>query len=492
MSLTAFASPPESATRTQPDACHWIGGAWRSSARTMPSVSPATGELLGTFADGSVEEAREAVVAARAAFDATDWSRQPEMRSRAILALADHIERRLPEIALMLARENGKLLAETSWEVGGAAVWLRHSAAAALTLLKGEALAGSDGSLVTRLAQPKGVVAVISLWNSPLILTVRDLGPALAAGCTVVVKLPGHTGLTNGLFSEAVAAAGFPPGVINVLTERNGDGARHFVSSPLVDKVAFTGSTATGRAIAAECAKTLKPVSLELGGKTPLVVFEDADIDAVVPVAVSALLRMNGQFCCTGSRLLVHRDVADRLRDAMVAALNAVTVGAPEDPASQLGPVINREAVERLDRLVEEASSYATVLVRGGSVAEGPLARGAYFRPALLEVEEPDVSVVQQELFGPVLVMEVFADEADAIRRANATEYGLAACVFTADRPRARRVARAIDAGLIWLNAWGPLPSEFSAGGFKQSGTGVAGPTAVEELLDYKLHVEAA
>lgn len=183
MSLTAFATPPEPAARAQPDARHWIGGAWRSSARTLFSVSPATGETLGAFADGGVEEAREAVAAARAAFDATDWSRQPEMRSRAILALADQIERRLPEIALMLARENGKLLGETSWEVGGAAAWLRHSAAAALTLLKGEALAGSDGSLVTRLAQPMGVVAVISPWNSPLILAVRDLGPALAAGC---------------------------------------------------------------------------------------------------------------------------------------------------------------------------------------------------------------------------------------------------------------------------------------------------------------------
>ncbi len=228
-----------------------------------------------------------------------------------------------------------------------------------------------------------------------------------------------------------------------------------------MDVVAFTGSTATGRAIAAECARQLKPVSLELGGKTPLILFEDADVDAALPTVLQAPLLMNGQFCCAGSRLLVHRAIAGRVRDALVAALARVNVASPEDPASQLGPVVDRASVARLDRFVEEASAYATVLVRGGPVVEGPLAAGSHFRPALVEVAEPNVPVVQQELFGPVLALEVFDDEADAVRRANATEYGLAAAVFTNDRTRMRRVGRALQAGAVRCNTWGAPADEF-------------------------------
>lgn len=497
MSLTT-AAPAATPTRyappsASPDARHWIGGAWRSSATILTSVNPATNDVLGTFASAGVDEAQEAIAAARAAFDTTEWSRSPEMRARALNELADRFEARRDELSRMLTRENGKLLSETAWEVGGSIAWLRYSAAAALTRLTGEAIHAPDGALVTSLKEPRGVAGIISPWNSPLILTVRSLGPALAAGCTAVVKLPAHTGLTNGLFAEAVAAtAGFPAGVLNLFTDQAGDGAKHVVSSLEVDVIAFTGSTQTGRAIAAECAKTIKPVSLELGGKTPLIVFDDADPDAVVPFVLTALLRMNGQFCCTGSRLLVHRAIADRLRAALIPAFRDVRVGSPEDPASQLGPVVNAEGVERLDTLVEEASEYARVLVRGGPITEGPLAGAAYFRPTLLEVDQPDMPVVQQELFGPVLVMEVFDDEADAVRRANATDYGLAASVFTQDRARSRRVGRALRAGLIWQNTWGPLPADFPVGGYKQSGTGLAGPTGVEEFLHTKVYSEAA
>jgi acyl-CoA reductase-like NAD-dependent aldehyde dehydrogenase len=245
-----------------------------------------------------------------------------------------------------------------------------------------------------------------------------------------------------------------------------------------------------GRSIAASCAAALKPVLLELGGKTPLIVFEDADLDVAIPTIMTALTLMNGQFCCTGSRILVHRSVADEVKNRLRDAIGGLQLGASDDPRSQLGPVVDRGSVDRLEKIVAEASAYARVIVRGGPVTEGELASGAFFRPALLEVDDSNAPIVQQEVFGPVQVLEVFDDEADAIRRANATEFGLAAAVFTQDRARARRVGRAIDAGGMWLNTWGRLTDEFETTGWKQSGLGMVGPHGVEAFQKIKVYAE--
>lgn len=469
---------------------NWINGKWNGGGTIGESTSPSTGKVLGTYVDIGADEARLAIEAAKTAFDTANWSRDHALRSRALFELADRIEERSAEMALMLAREGGKLHPQTQWELQGSVDWMRFAAAVALTHTGGRAMETAPGVYFRSDPEPMGVVGVISPWNSPVILSVRAIGPALAAGCTVVLKLPHQTALTNNLFAEAVAATKLlPPGVLNVITESGSVGASMLVDSPDVSVISYTGSTHIGRIIAQNGAKTLKRLNLELGGKTPLVVFDDVDLNAVVPQIVGALLMMNGQFCCTGSRVLVQRGIADALKQALIGAYENVQLGDSEDPAAQLGPVVDAASVKRLDEIVEDAKSYGKVLVRGGPVTEGPLADGAFYKPCLIEVEPLDSFIVQNEVFGPVQTFEIFDDEADAIRRANGTEFGLAAAVFSGDTARANRVGKAIRACQLWLNCWGPMSEYFEHKGFKQSGIGfLSGPCAIEEFQEIKVY----
>jgi betaine-aldehyde dehydrogenase len=313
----------------------------------------------------------------------------------------------------------------------------------------------------------------------------------LAAGCTTVIKLPGQTALTNSLIMQAAAATkSLPNGVVNIFTEAGNEGAPLLVESSDVDVINYTGSTKVGRQVAEKGAQTLKRVCLELGGKTPLVVFEDADIEAFAPLVVSALTKFNGEFCMTGSRVLVQRSVADAWRERIASLLEKVVVGRADDPSSQMGPVIDKANVERINRLVEDASRYARVIVRGGPIVDGVLAAGAFYRPSMLETEALDVPLVQDEIFGPVLSFETFTAEDEAIARANATVYGLAAAVFTKDVDRAQRVARLIKAGTVWINTWGLVNDAFEEGGFKYSGIGRArGARAMEEFQEVKTQI---
>ncbi|QJY46081.1 aldehyde dehydrogenase family protein [Pseudonocardia broussonetiae] len=473
---------------------NWIDGRWDTDGPVHRSIDPSTGEVVGTFHSAGRAQAEAAIAAARTAFDSTGWSRAAAPRARALHDLADALAARADDLAAMLSRENGKLRNETAWEVALAVDWLRYSAASALTQIAGRAAEPVPGTYFHSVPEAAGVAGVISPWNSPIVLTARAIGPALGAGCTVVVKLPGQTALTNALLGEVVEATpSIPAGVLNLLTEAGNEAAPALVSSPAVDVLSYTGSTAVGRVIAAAAAPTVKRLGLELGGKTPLIVFDDAPIDAVLPALVGACTVMNGQFCVTGSRVLVHRAVADEVRTKLSAALEAVRVGPADDPASQLGPLIDTAAVDRVDRLVEEAGAYGKVLVRGGRPVEPELAAGAFYRPSLVEIDDLDVPLVQEEVFGPVQTFEVFDDEADAIRRANATEFGLGASVFTGSDLRARRVGREIRAGLVWINTWGVLTEHFEEAGVKQSGYGkLCGPAAIEEFQNLKVYATAA
>jgi betaine-aldehyde dehydrogenase len=471
----------------------WIGGEWNRDGDAHDSINPSTGEVIGTFFSAGAAQADAAIAAARAAFDTTGWSRTAGPRSKALAELADNLAARADEVAAMLSQENGKVRAETAWEVGFAVDWLRYCAATTLTHVDGRAGSPLPGLYFHAVPEAAGVAGVIVPWNSPVVLMVRAIGPALAAGCTVVVKLPGQTALTNALLGEAVEATGsLPPGVLNLLTEAGNEVAPRLVSSPEVDVLSYTGSTTVGRAIAAAAAPTVKRVDLELGGKTPLVVFDDVTVDAVIPYLVAACTLMNGQFCLTGSRVLVHRAVADEVRAKLVAALAAVKVGPADDPDSQLGPLIDKASVARVDSLVQDAVSYAKVLLRGGPVDDPALSSGAFYAPTVLEVDDVDTPLVQQEIFGPVQTFEVFEDDADAIRLANATEFGLGASVFSGSELRARRVAREIRAGLVWLNTWGAATEHFEAVGVKQSGYGKPwGPAALETFQNLKVYVAA-
>jgi len=463
-----------------PHARHYIDGQWSDSGKRSESHNPATGEVLGTFADGGADEARAAIAAARQAFDHTGWSRDRDLRAKALFEMADLLEQRRDEFITLLARENGKVLGEAGFEIALTIPKLRYYAALALADHGGGAEV-KPGLYSMTLREAAGVAGVIAPWNSPVVLAVRSFAPALAAGCTVVLKLPGQTGLVNGLLSELVAQTrSLPPGVLNIFTESGNEGAPLLVSSPDVDVLSYTGSTAVGREIMRQAALTLKPLSLELGGKSPMLVFDDADLDVVVPVLTKGVTTFAGQFCMTGSRILAQRGIADELRRRMIASLAAVRVGPGDDPASEMGAMIDEPNAQRVERTVADAAAYADVLVMGAR-------DGAFIHPSLVEVKDFSTPIVQQEVFGPVATFEVFDTEAEAVRRANATEYGLAASIWTRDVDRPLRVGREIKAGTVWTNTWAVVHDQFEEGGFKQSGIGrLNGVRGLEEFQQTK------
>ncbi len=342
--------------------------------------------------------------------------------------------------------------------------------------------------LLAFLREPIGVAGISVPWNAPVALLLRSLAPALAAGCTTVVKMPGKTAQLTARISEVIGeATSLPRGVVNILTGER-DVLTYLVASHDVPTISFTGSTAVGRAISQAGAARLKRFGLELGGKTPLLVFEDADLDAALPKIEKAVTVFAGQFCMTGSRLLVQSTVADRVRQQLARRLAGVKVGPASDPTSDMGPMIDKANVARVDRIVDEAlAAGATAIVRGGPIADGPLADGAFYRPTLLEVTSSRLAIVQEEVFGPVLTMQVFDTESDAVTLANDSEYGLAASVWTRDVDRSLRVARELHVGTVWLNDWVQMRDDFEEGGYKQSGRGrLRGPAALDDFLESK------
>ena len=471
---------------------HWIGGEWVGSDTLKESVNPATGVVLGRWADGGEAEASAAIAAARRAFGTSAWSRDRSLRHRALSEMADRFDARADELGALVTKENGKILAQGMFESGTAGATLRHNAAQALTDT-GISAEVAPGQWFSTYAEPAGVVGIIVPWNGPVALFVRSLGPALAAGNTVAVKMPGQTALVGNLMSQIIAEVkSLPPGVVNIFTESGNTGAPYLVASPDVQVISYTGSIAVGRIVAASGAPTLKRMNLELGGKTPMIVFNDADLDTAVPLVASAVTTFTGQFCMTGSRILVQRGVADDVRARLVRMLENVRLGDGLDPSTEMGPLISKADVARVDRMVEAALAYAKPLVRGGPATEGGLAAGAFYRPALLEVTDVNHDIVQKEVFGPVATFEVFDTEADAIARANATEFGLAAGIFTNNINTSRRVSREIQAGTIWTNAWSELNDGFAEGGYKQSGIGrLRGPLAITDFQEAKTVVHA-
>jgi betaine-aldehyde dehydrogenase len=466
---------------------NWIDGEWTDSGIHAESTDPATGERIGTYASATRADVERAIQAAKRAFEMTPWRADRQLRAKVLNAMADRVEARQQDLIDLLSLDNGKVKAEAALEIGLVASKLRYNAALALSEF-GRAAEVLPGRVSLVLKEPMGVAGVITPWNSPVVLTIRSLAPALAAGCTAVVKLPEQTAQINRLFMEIIGGTeGLPQGVLNMFTADR-EAAAAIIESPDVPTISFTGSTATGKAISATGAANLKRFGLELGGKTPMILFESAALDEALPVLEKALTVFAGQFCMTGSRLLVHRSLAARVRSELGKRLASVRPGPAADPGSDMGPMIDKPNVERVNTLVEAAiADGACVIERGGPVTEGPLAAGAFYRPTLLEVDNNSLPIVQEEVFGPVLTMQVFDTEEEAIALANNSKYGLAAGVWSRDVDQPLRVARSLQAGTVWVNDWAKVYDEFEEGGFKESGQGrLNGLAAIEDFVEYK------
>lgn len=467
---------------------HWIDGAFLTSGMRRIAINPANGEAIGSYCDGGAAEAERAVAAALRAFHETEWKSDAARRSTALGRLADNFDKRADELVALISLENGKLMAEARFEVGMLGKTLRFQAGLAMQTF-GRVLEAKPGSLSMVLREPIGVSGHIIPWNSPAVLLIRSLAPGLAAGTTAVVKMPSQSALVATLMAEIIAEVReIPTGAVNIFTESGADGAKFLVASPRVPAISFTGSTTTGRAIAQAAAAQFKRLGLELGGKSPHLVFDDADLAAALPKIEKSLTVFAGQFCMTAGRVLVQRGIASSLRQGLAARLEAVKVGPAADPSSDMGPLIDKRSVERVDQMVREAiAAGAKVIVRGGPIVDGPLAKGAFYRPTLLEIDDPKMAIAQEEVFGAVQTLQVFDDEKQAVELANDSVYGLSASIWSRDIDLPMRIARQLDTGLVSINDWINFGVQFEIGGVRQSGLGrLGGLGSLDGFLEYK------
>lgn len=469
-------------------ALNWINNQWVDSKNHKESFNPATGEVIGQYADGGKQEVAAAIAAAKKAFKDSTWKTNRQLRYKVLNQLADQFELCHDRLVETLMLENGKVKSEAEFEFSLVAPKLRFYAALALTEY-GRALETKPGSFSMVLSEPIGVAGIIAPWNSPIVLMVRSLAPALAAGCTAVIKMPSQTAQLNALLSEVFESVkDIPAGVVNLFTESGSEGAAYLIETPDVPVISYTGSTRTGQLLMRNGAANLKRFNFELGGKTPMLVFDDANLDIVLPTLEKAITVFAGQFCMTGSRILVQRGIADRLKKELSERLRKVKVGPASDPASDMGPLIDKANAERVEGIVENAiTNGAKTLVRGGKVLKGDLAKGAFYTPALLEVTDNSMKIIQEETFGPVATIQVFDTAKEAIALANDSVYGLGASVWSQDVDLPLRVAREIQAGTVWINNWAQVNDEFEEGGFKSSGVGrLNGLAAMHVFIEYK------
>ncbi|MEZ5099755.1 MAG: aldehyde dehydrogenase [Thermoleophilia bacterium] len=449
-----------------------IGGEWvdAASGETFESVNPYLAEPWAIVPDGTAADVDRAVQAARAAFEGPWGSTTGRERSKLLRRLATLIAENADELARIETRDNGKLLREMRGQTGLLPEWYDYFAGAA-DKIDGRVIASDKPNfLVYTRKEPIGVVAAVLPWNSPLLLLTFKLAPALAAGCTFVAKPSEQTPASALAFAELVQEAGFPAGVFNVVTGSTDVVGKELVAHPGVSKVAFTGSTETGIAVAKSAADNLARVTLELGGKSPNIVFADADLEAAANGVVSGIFAATGQTCIAGSRLLVEESAHDALIERLVARARTIRLGDPMEPETEMGPVAYREQLDKVLGLIRAGVDEGAAVACGG--AQDPDAGGLFVQPTILTGVRNDMTVAREEIFGPVLSAITFRTEDEAVALANDTRYGLAAGIWTSNVHRAHRVAHRLRAGTIWVNSYRTISYTTPFGGFGMSGIG--------------------
>ena len=469
-----------------------IGGQWDAAAsgKTFESRDPATGKLLAHVAEGDAEDIDRAVAAARRAFDGPWRKIKPYERQQMLLKLADLVERHFEELSLLDTLDMGAPISRTLANRRRVLGMLRYYAGMA-TALHGETVENSlPGEIFSyTLKEPVGVVGAIIPWNGPLGASVWKVGPAPATGCTVILKPAEEAPLTPLRLGELILEAGVPEGVVNIVPGYGETAGAALAAHPGVDKVAFTGSHLTGQKIIQASAGNLKRVSLELGGKSPDIVFADADLETAVPGAGMAVFANSGQICSAGTRLFVERRVYDEFTDRVATFGKGLQVGNGVDPKTQIGPLVSEQQLDRVTGYLRIGQQEGARALSGGArVTEGPLAQGYFVPPTVFADVRDDMRIAQEEIFGPVISAIPFHDIDEVIERANATPFGLGSGVWTRDVNKAHRLAKGIRAGSVWVNCYQAMDPAMPFGGYKMSGYGRE--SGLQHLEEY-LHVKA-